>query len=266
MNRIALPVRYLPVRAEHCRVRDEKDLKFEDTIWKCPTTETALVLVDCWDIHYLSSHQRRSAQICRERIRPVIGACRAAGIAIVHAPTYWVGRHYQQLVRYAGDEDLRLELAFSEEKASWPPVAFLNREGEYVQFRIPQGTVLGTWKEMQPTRRIVSEIAPQDDDYVIASGAQLHRLCHHRGILHLLYAGFATNMCVLHYRDYGIMAMSTRGYNVILIRDCTTAIEVAHTLTEESMTKYTILQIEMMFGVSTTSDNLIKACRTANED
>ena len=43
-------------------------------------------------------------------------------------------------------------------------------------------------------------------------------------------------MCVPH-RDYGMRAMSKRGYDVVLIEDCTTTIEVADTVEEMALTK-----------------------------
>lgn len=258
---IELPVRFIPVQAHECEVRDEKDLVQKELRWRLPVEATALVMVDCWDRHYLTSHQERSAKICRERIRPVLDSCRSAGITIVHAPNFWVARHYsQQLTRYADETDLNLAPASPSAKPFWPPQAFLKREGAYAEFGKPAGTVLDIWKEMQPKRRIVAEIAPERDDYVVATGAQLHRLCAHKGILHHIYAGFATNMCLLHYRDYGVMAMAGRGYNIILLRDCTTALEAGDTLAEESMTRHAVLQIEMMFGTSTTSKDLVEAC------
>jgi hypothetical protein len=54
--------------------------------------------------------------------------------------------------------------------------------------------------------------------------------------------------------------MQQRGYNVILLRDCTTAIEAAHTLNGAGLTQWAILEIEMTVGVTTTSEELIKAC------
>jgi nicotinamidase-related amidase len=113
----------------------------------------------------------------------------------------------------------------------------------------------------QQERRILPALTPQPDDFVIATGEQLHRLCHHRKILHLIYAGFAANVCVL-YRDYGTRAMSRRGYNVILLRDGTCAIESAETLQEERLLQAAILGIEMFVGSSTTSQALLDACNS----
>ena len=78
--------------------------------------------------------------------------------------------------------------------------------------------------------------------------------------MHLFYAGFAANVCVL-YRDYGTRAMAKRGYNVILLRDGTCAIEADVTLQDERLLEAAILGIEMWVGSSTTSQALLDACQ-----
>ena len=82
----------------------------------------------------------------------------------------------------------------------------------------------------------------------------------HRRRLHLFYAGFATNICVL-FRDYGTRAMAQRGYNVILLRDCTTGIEHRETLEGHWLTRAAINSIEIFTGHTTTSEQFLRACR-----
>jgi nicotinamidase-related amidase len=259
MSTIRLPVRYYRLGVETGAVCEEGAFQYRTMTWDLPSQQTALVMVDCWDIHYIQSHEERSGQICRERLAPVIAACRAAGITIIHAPSPPRARHYPQWVRYAGDEELS---PHSGPSADWPPEPFRKRTGEWSAFAKPREWVLDEWAKRADQQRIVPEIAPQPDDFVIATGAQLHRLCREREILHLLYAGFAANMCVL-YRDYGTRAMQQRGYNIILLRDCTTAIEAAHTLGDEGLTQWAVLEIEMIVGTTTTSEEVIRACRAS---
>ena len=72
-------------------------------------------------------------------------------------------------------------------------------------------------------RSIDCSVWPADEDYVIATGEQLHRLCRNKQMRYLFYAGFATNYCVPH-RDYGVFAVRERGYCIMVLRDCTTSI------------------------------------------
>jgi nicotinamidase-related amidase len=256
MSAIQVPVRYYRLGVEQGAPCEESRFNYSTMMWTLPTAQTALVMVDCWDIHYIQSHEERSGRICRERLKPVVEACRRAGIAIVHAPSPPRARHYPQWVRYASDQELIQTPGTSPD---WPPEAFRKREGDYAAYKKPREWVLDEWAKRADQQRIVPEIAPQPDDFVVATGEQLHRLCRDRGILHLLYAGFATNMCVL-YRDYGVRAMQQRGYNILLLRDCTTAIEAAHTLEQEGLTQWAILEIEMTVGMTTTSEEVVRAC------
>ena len=66
-----------------------------------------------------------------------------------------------------------------------------------------------------------------------------------------------TNSCAIR-RDYGIHPMKRRGYNAILVRDCTTAIENSTTIADEAMTTHAVKDIERD-TTSTTSRALIAA-------
>jgi len=216
--------------------------------------ETALVMVDCWDRHYLKSFLARSDQIIRERIVPLRDACRQAGISIIHAPSPSQAKQYPQWLQYAGDDELFARHASN--APDWPPPSFRTRTGEYEQYAKQPGAVVQAWRVVEADqRRIAPELEPRDDEFVIATGRQLHRLLRHRKILHLLYAGFAANMCVL-ARDYGMRAMHHRGYNTILLRDCTTGIEANDTAADQGLMRAAILEAEMLLGFSADSGDL----------
>ena len=102
-------------------------------------------------------------------------------------------------------------------------------------------------------------IEVQDDDFVIATGEQLHELSKERGILHLIYVGFATNWCVVG-RDYGIRAMSRRGYNIVLLRDATTGVEFPDTLDQLFTTEITVREVEQQCGFTASNEDFFAAC------
>lgn len=86
-------------------------------------------------------------------------------------------------------------------------------------------------------------------------------------VLHLFFAGFATNICVEH-RDYGMRAMQARGYNVILLRDGTTGIELTAGLgvpvrPRLSMTQASILNLELKMGSSALCADVVAAVEHA---
>ena len=83
-----------------------------------------------------------------------------------------------------------------------------------------------------------------------------------QGITTLIYAGYASNWCVLH-RPVGIIRMKLRGYRVLIVRDCTIAIEMPETLQGEWANRVTINMIENHWGRSTTLADLSEAFREA---
>ena len=225
--------------------------------------EAALVLVDVWGGHHVKSHYERTGAIMREKIAPAIRACRGAGVTIVYAPSPQVAARYPQSVRYAGDADL--SPTAPEVDRDWPPEDYKTRCGRFSSFKKepseqPSGFA-GPYPEWWHISAIAESIAPLPEDFVVANGDQLHRLLHHRRLVHLIYAGFATNICMI-YRDYGLQAMRRRGYSPIVLRDCTSAIETRDTIESFAITKTVLLDLERWFYTAD-SESLIAACQSA---
>ena len=93
----------------------------------------------------------------------------------------------------------------------------------------------------------------------MATGAQLHQLAQDRGVLHLVYAGFATNWCILN-RDYGMRTMARRGYNMILLRDATAGVEFPDTVQTNFATELAIREVEQQLGFSASNADFFAAC------
>jgi nicotinamidase-related amidase len=252
MGVLQVPVRYWAMHSSRPEDILETNVHYMTPVWEIAAAETALVLVDCWSSHAWKSHLERSGEIITDRIAPLIDAARDAGITIVHAPAPLAARVYPQWTRYADEDDLDPPEPHDDD---WPSKDFRLRTGDYAQYELAPPTPVPVVPEAED---IADPIKPTADDMVIATGAQLHRLLADRKILHLLYCGFATNSCVIH-RGYGMIAMRRRGYNAILVRDCTAAIENSTTVAEEAMKVYAIKDIERS-AASTTSDELIAAC------
>jgi nicotinamidase-related amidase len=260
MAHITLPVRHYRLGTDPGVELVEANLNYQSYEWTIPTEQVALVLVDCWDLHALSSYIERTNRISVEVLAPVAEACRNAGIAVIHAPSPGVAEHYPQWVKYASEE----ELFEAEEAGSWPPEELRRGRGEYAPYGKPLEPSREQWlQEHLHERRIVDCLDPRPDDFVIKTGEQLHRLCRHRGIAYLIYGGFAANFCVPG-RDYGTRAMAARGYNIILLRDGTTAIEAHSTIDLMALTRAAIFETEMRIGHTTLSADLIAGCTAAD--
>ncbi|MBP7216604.1 MAG: hypothetical protein KBA46_04895 [Candidatus Omnitrophica bacterium] len=94
----------------------------------------------------------------------------------------------------------------------------------------------------------------QDSDH-----ENLAVLLHNKGIETLLYAGYASNMCLIN-RGVGIYIMRRlHQFDILVVRDCTLAFEMPETLDKQWCNLVAINMIEANWGASTTLDDLQKA-------
>ncbi len=256
MRLLRIPVRYYYVDSDEETWRIESKFHYIEKEITINPREAALILVDIWREGF-NSFSRRAAEITVRKIVPVIDAARKAGIAIVHAPSPRIAINYLKGRKLTEPSSGSL---YKPQRQKWPPEDFVKREGKYSQYsrkirRDPkyfQRLLGGSYD-------IAESVKPLKDDFIVVDGNDLQQLLLKKKILHLFYAGFYVNMCVL-YRDYGIKAMADRGYNIILLRDCTTAIETHDTVNDLLITKLTIRHIETLFGFSTSSEEFLRAC------
>lgn len=220
-----------------------------------PVEQTAFILVDMWSNHHIESWLARAGQVTRDAILPMLALARTAGLTIVHAPCPEVAAQYAQLQRH--------KPTVPEPESDYPPAAFRQRTGEFSIYRSPRHQppgILPRWEVAAKDWGMNLEVPVLDDDEVIATGQQLHDLFREKGILHLLYVGFATNWCILG-RDYGVRAMRNRGYNTILLRDATTGVEFPDTLPTLFATEISIREVEQVWGFSASNADFAAASR-----
>lgn len=253
---IDLPCRYYRVYTDPGEPCIEQSFGFVDQTLPLPVDQTALVLVDVWSVHYIDTMVARVKQIVTEAIVPALEAARQVGMTVIHAPSPWI-------VEKRGYQTAEPELAHPPgEEATWPPPGFgsIYRSGQWAAFGRPQEPTLpGIYEWYEKDLDIAEPARPAGDDLVISSGPELHAVLEERGILHLVYAGFCANWCLVG-RDYGMVQMNQRGYNLILLRDATTGIESHDTVDELLMTNMTIREIETKWAWSATSGDFVRSC------
>ncbi len=235
-----------------------------------PVHQTAMVLVDIWNVHFIESYVEREQQVVNDFILPAIQVARETGLPIIHAPSPEVARLYPQAQRIPpGIAPLKLD-----DGPDWPPEAFRRRhqpsldgaDNPYYAYRGPRSQPPGMdvhWKELEPELAMLPTVEVKESDDVIATGAQLHHVLAERKVLHLIYAGFATNWCLLG-RDYGIRHMALDGYNIIALRDCTTGVEFPDTLDNLFVTEIGVREIEQQFGFTASNEDFVSACRATS--
>ena len=258
MSDLKLRVRYyqdstpadVPCREENF-IRREIDMTL-------PLNQTALVLVDLWNIHFIESWLERAASVTEEKVVPAIQAARKAGMTVIHGPSPEVAAQFPQNNR----NPVVTAVTPDPDAPDWPPDAFRKREGQFAAYAGPRSQPPGIdvhWAELKEQLSIASAVKVLDDDIVISSGPQMHRVLADRGIMHLIYAGFATNWCILG-RDYGIRAMTRYGYNIIMLRDCTAGVEFPDTLEDLMVTEIALREIEQQFGFTASNDDFFGWC------
>ncbi|MEE3259018.1 MAG: isochorismatase family protein [Candidatus Latescibacterota bacterium] len=230
----------------------EADCRRRVVHWGLPTEQVALVCVDVWSEHYIQTHVDRTTEITLERIVPVQEAFRRLGALVVHGPSPDCARKYPEWL----EEEIEGSQMFV---PAWPPSEFRRKEGDYADFVRPCEQQSEEFDQMIRERSIVPEAAPRGDDRVVVDGEALHRLLVRRGGLFLFYVGFAANMCVP-FRDYGMRAMKDRGYDIILVEDCTTAIEVADSAGDLALSRACKIDAALTVGYTANSVDLLVAC------
>lgn len=251
-----LPCRYYRVYTGFEVPCDERNFGFVERRLAVPVAQTALVLVDVWATHYIDSWLERARTVTREKLVPVLNAARKAGMTVIHAPSPWVvERHHPEAMPPPPPPK-------PTDPDPWPPSAFrgIYRSGEHAAFgRDQEPRLPGVYARYETELKIADPAAPLPGEPIIATGDQLHAELTRRRILHLVYLGFATNWCVIG-RDYGMIAMNDRGYNLILVRDATTGVEFHDTVASLTATEIAVREIETKYAWSTTSNEFIAAC------
>lgn len=255
-----LPLRYQAMQSIGARDNVESNIVPTELQAELDPLETALVLVDTWNEHPIASHRERTSNIIQTRIRPALDAARTAGITPIYAPSPKIARQYTQWIRFAGVADLHPP---PPPKNDWPPSEFRRLSGPYTSLVRKPGELPATsaqhpqpWHEI---RTIHASIEPRPNDFVVASGDQLHRILKARRLVHLVFVGFAANICV-QFRDYGMRAMRERGYHPILLRDATTAIETCETYDRLAITDLVVKDLERWFFTASVND-FTRACQ-----
>ena len=235
----------------------EANFRHRELDWTIPRAQAALVCVDVWNYHFARDTLDRINDIATHRIAPLVAACRDGGLQVIHAPAGPVAQKHPNWVKLLSDNE-KPQPPYPNSPA-WPPAYFRRKHGPYAQYarpHEPQDAERNAHRES--LRDFHPAVRPVGDEAVIHSGEELHRLCAQNNILFLLFVGFNTNACIV-MRDYGTLPMQRRGYEVVLVRDCTTGMETPDTQADLTCTRGQIASLEQFGCTTVTSDQLIEA-------
>jgi nicotinamidase-related amidase len=259
---LEFPVRYCSMNAA-----SENEYSHQEKMMKLQADQTAFILVDVWDLSHVPeglvpgyrSWPLRAGKITKEKIKPALEAARAAGLLVIHAPTNYVAEKYPQYRKLKHELDTSgPEPAYV---SDWPPKEFIEAKRRVFEEDRYWKNFIEKDHLRQQAIRIHKDVEPLEEEYIISTGDQMHEILRQHKILNLVYAGFAANMCLID-KPGALREMAyRRGYNTVLLRDCTTAIESHNTVDELLMTKAWIEWVEMVaMAYTATSEVFIRAC------
>ncbi len=251
---------------------EEQSFSHREKPIRLKADQTAFVLVDIWDVSRVpedmpvvagsGSFHLRADKITEEKIKPALEAAREAGLVVIHAPTNYVAVKYPQHRRL--EQELNTPPSEPNPAPEWPPQEFVKaRQREFDENRYYKG--FGEKDEVRQRSTYIPEIVePLQDEYIISTGEQIDEILKRRGILNLVYVGFAANMCLIDKPGAMREMAHNRGYRTILLRDCTTAVENHNTVEELLMTRVWIEWVEMVtMAYTATSEVFIQACKVS---
>jgi len=253
---------------------DEKALVYGQTTLDLKMEQTAFMMVDCWnltsdgpplvpgmpkywDYSFIAggvSWLRRAEEIVKTRILPCLVRARAARMTVLHAPTsYIANRHPQCQALAKAVEEPRPAPA-----PQWPPREFVaERWQRFTDLRYGKDCAR-YWNRIRATMDIAEAVRPLEDEIVFSTLAQLEHVLSQRRILNVILVGFAANACLV-AKPGALRDIAARGYEVVVLRDCTTAIEAPWSVDSLSATRATMDYIEMAFGYTATSEAFLAA-------
>ena len=181
--------------------------------WK--TRETAIVICDMWNGHYCQSSVRRINEMV-PHMNAAVGAARALGVQIIHAPS-------GTLEVYAATPQRKRILAA---KPTTPPApiarwCYLDRSAEAPlpiddSIEPCDDAVVGAAVRRFDRQHTGLTIA--EPDGISDSGEEIYSFFQQQRIRNVALMGVHTNMCVLG-RSFGIRQLTRLGFNVVLVRD-----------------------------------------------
>jgi ureidoacrylate peracid hydrolase len=156
------------------------------------------------------------------------------------------------------------------------PIIYLNNSNQMVETQRSEfGSLLvrthglsveERWETDPVEFRFSKLVEPKPGEYVVRKQMYsgffetcLETLLRNLRIRNLVVVGFAANACVLGTLNDALY----RNYRIVLLRDCTAAMEYHDTMQDQTITRYIIRHVEAFLGHTATSDEFIRSCRQA---
>jgi nicotinamidase-related amidase len=175
--------------------------------------KTAIVVCDMWDDHWCKKASERCGALAK-RAEPVLKACRAAGMTIVHCPSDTMAFYKDSPARKRAQDAPKADPPKAKDLPN-PPLPIDDSDGGCDDEK--PAKQFKAW-----TRQHAAITIDEKLDYITDSGAEVYNVLNQKGIKSLIVVGVHTNMCVLN-RSFAIKQMVKWDVPTFLVRDLTDA-------------------------------------------
>ena len=218
-------------------------------------TRTAFVGIHCWNIGCPDGPSvdtaycvgmgwpdatAEASRIMIDVIRPMMDAAREEGIPVCHVETDWMADRYPDILSRRKERPASPQASRQREMLE-------RAHGKNYLDRSPLATM-----------QRAEIVSPLNNEPLFFYTDPFDAWLKARHIDTLIYAGFATDMCVLG-AEGGARPMLARDYRCILVRDATVGVETPESFPERLATSYGIHRFEWQVGFSTTSEDVHRA-------
>ncbi len=155
----------------------ETNTGYANLDWEIPLDKSALMLVDVWEKHYLQDTMERADQIIRDRLAPLVAACRNGKMPVIHAPGPGVAEKQVNWVRMISEGEMEGSTDH------WPPPEFRSKSGKFEAFARPDEPRQPELTELRKNRRLHPLIKIEDDEPARIRSRRRPRLHHRDGVV-----------------------------------------------------------------------------------
>src|SRR5690606_1136735 len=109
----------------------EKNTGYAYLDWTIPLSQTALVLVDVWQRHYLKDTEERSEVLTPYNLRPSVNISRKNRMPFIHAPALPIATSHANWGKRVYQPEL------GKQRNKWPPTHFRGLPGPFQSYQGP---------------------------------------------------------------------------------------------------------------------------------
>ena len=228
-------------------------------------SHTAVVVMHAWDcgtpeqypgLYRAIEYIPRANDIVRKVFPPLLGAVRRSGMRLYHV----VGGNDQYYKQYPG---FQRASRLAGPAAGLETVTVDSGLEKLRRFRADHWHGPHNQDDCAAAFRrfdFPPEAKPEGDEGVAENAAQLFALCKADGITHLIYAGFAINVCLL-MMSGGMIDMWRRGFICSALRQAVTAAENKESARQGLHKEEALWRVAMFFGFVFDVDDFIAVIR-----